>query len=81
MSYSEDAVNAKLSALNETQESIVTTAEWVMFHRYSPPQAIDSYRKLRDFANSENWGTTDDMLNELSTSGIANYQLLFHRRG
>ena len=33
MSYSEDAVNAKLSALNETQESIVTTAQWVMFHR------------------------------------------------
>lgn len=49
MSYSDDAVLAKLSALNETQESIVrylyphqvagsndlqvTVAQWVMFHR------------------------------------------------
>ncbi|KAG5292597.1 DUF618 domain-containing protein [Histoplasma ohiense] len=33
MSYTDDAVKAKLSALNETQESIVTVAQWVMFHR------------------------------------------------
>ncbi|EPE31756.1 ENTH/VHS [Glarea lozoyensis ATCC 20868] len=33
MSYTDDAVLAKLSALNETQESIVTVAQWVMFHR------------------------------------------------
>ncbi|PVH73622.1 DUF618-domain-containing protein [Cadophora sp. DSE1049] len=33
MSYNDDAVLAKLSALNETQESIVTVAQWVMFHR------------------------------------------------
>lgn len=35
MAYTDDAVKAKLSALNETQESIVTVAQWVMFHRYS----------------------------------------------
>ncbi len=35
MAYNDDAVKAKLSALNETQESIVTVAQWVMFHRYS----------------------------------------------
>ncbi|KAK4623536.1 UPF0400 protein [Fulvia fulva] len=33
MSYSDDAVRAKLAALNETQDSIVTNAQWIMFHR------------------------------------------------
>ncbi|KAF2725258.1 DUF618-domain-containing protein [Polychaeton citri CBS 116435] len=33
MAYSEDAVTAKLSALNETQDSIVSVAQWIMFHR------------------------------------------------
>ena len=33
MAYTDDAVKAKLSALNETQESIVTVAQWIMFHR------------------------------------------------
>lgn len=35
MAFTDDAVKAKLSALNETQESIVTVAQWVMFHRYT----------------------------------------------
>ena len=51
MAYTDDAVLAKLSALNETQESIVssfpdlealqtltsqvTVAQWVMFHRFA----------------------------------------------
>jgi hypothetical protein len=35
MSYTDDAVKAKLSALNETQEAIVTVAQWIMFHRYA----------------------------------------------
>ncbi|MCJ1380550.1 hypothetical protein MMC17_003658 [Xylographa soralifera] len=33
MAYTDDQVRAKLSALNETQESIVTVAQWIMFHR------------------------------------------------
>ncbi|KAL8739417.1 MAG: hypothetical protein Q9190_007784 [Brigantiaea leucoxantha] len=33
MAYTDDAVKARLSALNETQESIVSVAQWVMFHR------------------------------------------------
>jgi hypothetical protein len=37
MAYTDDAVKAKLSALNDSQESIVTVAQWVMFHRYSAP--------------------------------------------
>ena len=34
MAYTDEGVRAKLSALNETQESIVTVAQWIMFHRY-----------------------------------------------
>lgn len=39
MSYSDETVLSKLSALNETQEGIVSIAQWVMFHRYAfaPP--------------------------------------------
>lgn len=34
MAYTDEGVLAKLSALNETQESIVTVAQWVLFHKY-----------------------------------------------
>ncbi|KAI9679581.1 MAG: Regulation of nuclear pre-mRNA domain containing protein 1B [Trizodia sp. TS-e1964] len=33
MAYTDDAVLAKLSSLNESQESIVTVAQWVLFHK------------------------------------------------
>ena len=33
MAYSPDAVDAKLSTLNETQDSIVSVAQWLLFHR------------------------------------------------
>jgi regulator of Ty1 transposition protein 103 len=33
MAYSDDAVRAKLTSLNETQDSIVTNAQWILFHR------------------------------------------------
>nr|POF22184.1 upf0400 protein [Quercus suber] len=33
MAYSDDAVKSKLSSLNETQDSIVANAQWIMFHR------------------------------------------------
>lgn len=33
MAFTDDAVRSKLSALNETQEAIVTVAQWIMFHR------------------------------------------------
>jgi len=33
MAYTDDAVLAKLSALNESHDSIATTAQWIMFHR------------------------------------------------
>lgn len=40
MAYADDAVRAKLSALNETQDSIVSVAQWIIFHRFvcfAPP--------------------------------------------
>ncbi|KAF2155767.1 DUF618-domain-containing protein [Myriangium duriaei CBS 260.36] len=33
MAFSDDSVKAKLSALNETQDSIVSVAQWIMFYR------------------------------------------------
>lgn len=33
MAYTDDAVLAKLSALNESHDSIATAAQWIMFHR------------------------------------------------
>ena len=34
MAYTDDAVMAKLSALNETKDGIITVAQWIMFHRF-----------------------------------------------
>ncbi|KAF2265345.1 DUF618-domain-containing protein [Lojkania enalia] len=33
MAFTDDGVRAKLSSLNETQDSIVTVSQWIMFHR------------------------------------------------
>ncbi|KAL8954939.1 MAG: hypothetical protein Q9183_006861, partial [Haloplaca sp. 2 TL-2023] len=33
MSFTDDTIKAKLSSLNETQESIASVAQWVIFHR------------------------------------------------
>jgi len=35
MAYTDDAVKAKLASLTETQDSIVSVAQWIMFHRYA----------------------------------------------
>ncbi|KAJ5792316.1 uncharacterized protein N7503_008294 [Penicillium pulvis] len=49
MAYTDDAVKAKLSALNETQESIVTVAQWVMFHRRHADKTAQIWlQKIRD---------------------------------
>ncbi|CAI7564916.1 unnamed protein product [Penicillium manginii] len=49
MAYTDDAVKAKLSTLNETQESIVTVAQWVMFHRRHADRTAQIWlQKLRD---------------------------------
>ena len=38
MAYDEEAVNSKLSTLNDSQDSIVTVAQWIMFHKRHAPQ-------------------------------------------
>ncbi|KAJ5899761.1 hypothetical protein N7495_004505 [Penicillium taxi] len=49
MAYTDDAVKAKLSALNETQESIVTVAQWVMFHRRHADRTAQIWlQRIRD---------------------------------
>ncbi|OXV09339.1 hypothetical protein Egran_02896 [Elaphomyces granulatus] len=49
MAYTDDAVRAKLSALNETQEGIVTVAQWVMFHRRHADRTAQLWlQKLRE---------------------------------
>lgn len=34
MAFSDDTIKAKLSTLNESQDSIVSVANWIMFYRY-----------------------------------------------
>ncbi|KAI0471910.1 RNA polymerase II-binding domain-containing protein [Xylariaceae sp. FL0804] len=49
MSYNDDAVLAKLSALAETQDSIVTVAQWIMFHRRHAERTVQLWlQKLKD---------------------------------
>ncbi|KAI9823031.1 MAG: hypothetical protein M1832_002685 [Thelocarpon impressellum] len=49
MAFTDDAVLAKLSALNETQESIVTVAQWVLFHkRHAERTAQLWFQRLKD---------------------------------
>ncbi|KAL0258129.1 hypothetical protein SLS55_007301 [Diplodia seriata] len=51
MAYTDDAVQAKLSALNETQEGIVTVAQWIMFHRRHADRTAQLWmQRLKDSA-------------------------------
>lgn len=42
MAYNDDAVLARLSALNESHDSIATCAQWIMFHRYDHSSILKS---------------------------------------
>ena len=33
MAFTDEALKAKLSTLNESQDSIVSVSQWIMFHR------------------------------------------------
>ncbi|KXJ92779.1 RNA polymerase II-binding domain-domain-containing protein [Microdochium bolleyi] len=49
MSYNDDAVLAKLSGLAETQDSIVTVAQWIMFHRRHADRTVQLWlQRLKD---------------------------------
>ncbi|KAK4152939.1 RNA polymerase II-binding domain-containing protein [Chaetomidium leptoderma] len=54
MAYTDDAVLSKLSALNESHESIATTAQWIMFHRRHAPQTVHLWlTKLKDLPSAK----------------------------
>ncbi|KAF2224351.1 RNA polymerase II-binding domain-containing protein [Elsinoe ampelina] len=54
MAFSDDSVKAKLSALNETQDSIVSVAQWVMFYRRYAERAAQIWlEKLKDSNTSK----------------------------
>jgi hypothetical protein len=38
--YTDDAVKAKLSSLNDTHDSVVNVAQWLLFHKFVPPPAL-----------------------------------------
>lgn len=48
-SYNDETVRAKLSALNDSQDSIVAVAQWVMFHRYVHFEETE-YPELRNIS-------------------------------
>ncbi|KAI1371510.1 DUF618 domain-containing protein [Hypoxylon crocopeplum] len=49
MSYTDDAVLAKLSGLSETSDSIVSVAQWIMFHRRHADRTVQLWlQRLKD---------------------------------
>lgn len=49
MAYNDDAVLARLSALNESHDSIATAAQWIMFHRRHADRTVQIWlQKLRE---------------------------------
>ncbi|KAI1126798.1 RNA polymerase II-binding domain-containing protein [Nemania abortiva] len=49
MAYNDDAVLAKLSSLSETQDSIVSVAQWIMFYRRHADRTVQLWlQKLKD---------------------------------
>ncbi|KAF4548300.1 RNA polymerase II-binding domain-containing protein [Elsinoe fawcettii] len=54
MAFSDDSVKAKLSALNETQDSIVSVAQWIMFYRRYADRAAQIWlEKLKESNTSK----------------------------
>lgn len=51
MAYSAESVMAKMSALNETQESIVTVAQWLMFYRQCAEQTATIWMEKLESSN------------------------------
>ncbi|KAJ4389092.1 hypothetical protein N0V93_006554 [Gnomoniopsis smithogilvyi] len=49
MAYNDDAVLARLSALNESHDSIATCAQWIMFHRRHAERSVQIwFQKLKE---------------------------------
>ncbi|KAI2602435.1 DUF618-domain-containing protein [Hypoxylon sp. NC1633] len=54
MSYTDDSVLAKLSALSEASDSIVSVAQWIMFHRRHADRTVQLWlQRLKDSPSSK----------------------------
>ncbi|CAH0018288.1 unnamed protein product [Clonostachys rhizophaga] len=54
MAYNDDAVLARLSALNDSHDSIATAAQWIMFHRRHADRTVQLWvQRLRDSSASK----------------------------
>ncbi|KAF6836116.1 hypothetical protein CMUS01_05542 [Colletotrichum musicola] len=54
MAYNDDAVLAKLSALNESHDSIATAAQWIMFHKRHADRTVQLWlQRLRDSSSTK----------------------------
>lgn len=77
MAYNDDAVLAKLSSLSETQDSIVSVAQWIMFYRYSDPGVYSNIVKTgfcptRCLSLHTNWLLAGVMQTAQFSSGYRN---------
>ncbi|KFA46724.1 hypothetical protein S40293_07787 [Stachybotrys chartarum IBT 40293] len=53
MAYNDDAVLARLSALNESHDSIATAAQWIMFHRRHADRTVQLWmQRLKDSSSA-----------------------------
>ncbi|CEJ94596.1 hypothetical protein VHEMI10115 [[Torrubiella] hemipterigena] len=54
MAYTDDSVLARLSALNESHDSIATAAQWIMFHRRHADRTVQLWlQRLKDSSASK----------------------------
>jgi regulator of Ty1 transposition protein 103 len=54
MAYTDDGVKAMLSALNETQEGIVSCSQWIMFHRRYADRTVHLWmQRMQDSSSSK----------------------------
>ncbi|OLN97489.1 UPF0400 protein [Colletotrichum chlorophyti] len=54
MAYNDDAVLAKLSALNESHDSIATAAQWIMFHKRHADRTVQLwFQRLKDSSSTK----------------------------
>ncbi|KAI0157305.1 RNA polymerase II-binding domain-containing protein [Xylariaceae sp. FL1272] len=54
MAYNDEAVLAKLSSLSETQDSIVSVSQWIMFYRRHADRTVQLWlQKLKDCSSNK----------------------------
>ncbi|RYO84586.1 hypothetical protein DL766_010552 [Monosporascus sp. MC13-8B] len=74
MAYTDDAVLAKLSALSETQDSIVGVAQWIMFHRRHAERTVQLWLKRLKDSSSQKRLNLIYLANEVSQQSKARHR-------